>query len=360
MRSPIPALVALAASLSVAATASAQPQVINGTVTARQAGAALAPSFDALVSQVSGVGWIGYSVPVVDSGRQICCGGWNGGPPAGPCNLEPETSAPADRPASAPGSVVRLEGSASLLVLFRIADGQVHRVRPVSGDCTLDAGGRTIQWLEGVRPADSLALLERVAGSAGDKATRVTDGAIAAIALHADPGADAVLDRLSAADRPEPLRRAVPFWLGTARGAGALTRLQRILREDPSPAVRKAAIFGLSRVEGDAGTQALLDVARHHQDAAVRGDAIFWLAQRAGNATAAAISERIAQDPDEDVKKKAVFALSQLPPDEGLPLLMQVARSNKNPNVRKQAMFWLGQSKDPRALDFIAGILTGR
>ena len=58
------------------------------------------------------------------------------------------------------------------------------------------------------------------------------------------------------------------------------------------------------------------------------------------------------------MKKRAVFALSQLPKDEGVPLLINVAKTNQNPAVRKQAMFWLGQSKDPRALDFFAQILS--
>jgi HEAT repeat protein len=66
----------------------------------------------------------------------------------------------------------------------------------------------------------------------------------------------------------------------------------------------------------------------------------------------------IENDPDTDVKKRAVFALSQLPKNEGIPLLIEVAKTNKNPVVRKQAMFWLGQSKDARAVDFFAQVLS--
>ena len=39
-------------------------------------------------------------------------------------------------------------------------------------------------------------------------------------------------------------------------------------------------------------------------------------------------------------------------------VLINVAKTNQNPAVRKQAMFWLGQSKDPRALDFFAQVLS--
>jgi len=38
--------------------------------------------------------------------------------------------------------------------------------------------------------------------------------------------------------------------------------------------------------------------------------------------------------------------------------LIKVAKTNQNPAVRKQAMFWLGQSKDRRALDFFAEVLS--
>ena len=35
----------------------------------------------------------------------------------------------------------------------------------------------------------------------------------------------------------------------------------------------------------------------------------------------------------------------------------RLARTNRNPEVRCQAVFWLGQSRDPRALDLIEGVL---
>jgi len=60
----------------------------------------------------------------------------------------------------------------------------------------------------------------------------------------------------------------------------------------------------------------------------------------------------------EDVVQETFLALSQLPKDEGIPLLIKVAKTNQNPAVRKQAMFWLGQSKDPRALEFFAEVLS--
>ena len=48
-------------------------------------------------------------------------------------------------------------------------------------------GGRPVRWLENVRPADSVALLESLALAPDGTRERVIDGAIMAIAMHGDP-----------------------------------------------------------------------------------------------------------------------------------------------------------------------------
>jgi len=178
-------------------------------------------------------------------------------------------------------------------VMFRVVDRQVERIRTFSEDCELDAGGRQVHWLQDVRPSESVALLNSLIGTEGDRKNRITNGALSAISMHADPAA----------------------------------------------------------------APALVTLAREHASPAVRGEAIFWVAQLASQKAVGTITAAIENDPDTDVKKRAVFALSQLPKSEGVPLLINVARKNTNPAVRKQAMFWLGQSKDPRAMEFFAEIL---
>ena len=436
MAKPIPriaTILALAIAAAVAAAAQ-QPRVSNGKVTAQAAGTPFQQSFRTLVAAQPDVAWIAYGVPVVDGERIMCCfdGGTtfidgtvvssDGRSCCRACRLEPaaDGTSMATRSRSGAGATVRLQPSERMTVLFRVAAREIERLRVFSEDCELDAGGRQIIWLDGVRPADSIALLESL--TAGDRRSdRLVDSAVSAIALHGDPAADASLERLAAVSQPEATRKKVTFWLGNARGARGLAALKRILAEDssvevqkaavfgvsqskeaaafdalaaltrdhgnarirseavfwvahkddpraakivldalerdPSPEVRKKAVFALSQLRDDAGVDALIRVARSGPDAATRGEAIFWLGQKAGQKAAAAITERIEQDPDTDVKKKAVFALSQMPKDEGIPLLINVARTHSNPAVRKQAMFWLGQSKDPRAIEFFAEIL---
>jgi hypothetical protein len=358
----------LLASVTVLVAAAQQPRIDNGRITLEQAGASLAQSVRSLIASTADVAWIGYSVPVVDGERMMCCSDsgttWINGTMVSEaaccatCRLEPSSSTSmTTRPPQTPGGVVKLEGSGLMTVLLRVSERRVERVRVFSEDCRLDAGGRPVIWFENVRPADSLAYLESLVTAQTERRDRVTDGAISAIALHGDAAADTVLERLLGQSQPEHVRRAVPFWLGNTRGRRGLEVLRRVIKEDPSTEVRKKAVFGISQSQEPTAVDTLVDAARNNDQTAVRGDAIFWLGQKAGRKAAGTISERIEQDPDTEVKKRAVFALSQLPKDEGVPLLIKVARTHTNPAVRKQAMFWLGQSKDPRAIDFFAEIL---
>ena len=117
-------------------------------------------------------GWIGYSVPVVDGERVMCC--FNSGTRSstarcdgqaccGMCSLEPslDGTTMTSRPQPGqPAGAVKLEGADTMVVLFRVVNRQVERVRVFSEDCQLDAGGREVTWLTGVKPAESIALLE--------------------------------------------------------------------------------------------------------------------------------------------------------------------------------------------------------
>ena len=354
---------------AAASISTAVPRITNGRVVTQSAAGNLDAAFRRLVAAQSEPAWIGYAVPAVNrvEGRHCCSGdSWisdgivftNGR--IATCGLE-STSSNTRRPADQPvqmQSPVRLEGPDSVVVLYRVETKEVQRIRIVSPDCELDAGGRAVTWLEGVGGADSVRLLTTFVTKADVKSDRITDSAISAIAMHRDDAADAALERLGTPSNPEFVRRKVTFWMGSTRGTRGFEAVKKIARDDPSDEVRKSAMFGLSQ-SGDAqSVPELVRFARQDASAKVRGEAIFWLAQKAGDRAAAEITASIENDPDTEVKKRAVFALSQLPKDEGIPLLIKVAKSNQNPAVRKQAMFWLGQSKDPRALDFFAEVLS--
>jgi HEAT repeat protein len=356
-----------------------QPRIVNGRVTAQPAAAPFVQSFRTLVAAQAGIAWIGYSVPVVDGERLMCCDGSSysisnrsvdpGG--FGACRLEPSSSVEPDagnRPRAAAGAggaqgTVKLEGSDRMVVLYRIAERRVERIRIFSEDCALDAGGRPVQWLDNVRPADSVGLLESFALANGDGGSLVVtnvigrspivDGAVTAIALHGDPAADAALERFVATSQPESLRKKVTFWLGNARGRRGFDTLRRMLRDDPSIEVRKGAVFGLSQSSVPEMFDALSSVARTDPEPRLRSEALFWLAQKGDSRAAQVITDALEKDASQEVRKKAVFALSQLKSDAGVAALIQAARSNPDEATRAEAIFWLAQKAGRRAIEAI-------
>src|ERR1041385_2825207 len=149
-----------------------QPRVINGRLDPQAAGSSLDAAFHRLVAAQTEPAWIGYSVATVTNGngdRRFCCNGdtWisdgivisNGR--LATCGLEPgDRSVRSSQGQAVPNQgPIRLEGPESMVVLYRVEDKAVQRIRIFSPDCELDAGGRTIHWLDPVSGADSVRLL---------------------------------------------------------------------------------------------------------------------------------------------------------------------------------------------------------
>ena len=295
--------------------------------------------------------WIAWSVPQEGRGS-LCCHDWAHHAKAG-CTLEEDHGFGSSDEAPDEGAPAPL-----LYVLLKVAGGRVERVRAVSEDCAVDAGGRTVILVKGVRAKESLDVLASLV--AGDDAgrDRHADSVFMAVAHHGDPAADAVLAGFARPERPEEIRKKAAFWMGAARGRPGYEALARLVHEDASDRFREHVVFALSICHEPAAVDTMLEVARRDRSSGVRGQALFWLGQKAGKKAADGITRAIEEDPETDVKKKAVFALSQLPKDEGVPLLLKTARTNRNPAVRRDAFFWLGQSNDPRALAFFEEVLT--
>src|SRR5438067_9635977 len=150
-------LVALSMS-ATAGTAQQQPRVLNGRVVPQPASGGLDGSFHRIAAAQHDPAWIGYSVPTIrDGNRRLCCNGetWisdgimisNGR--LATCGLEPgdravRTAQGEPLPNQGP---IRLEGPESMVVLYRVENAAVQKIRIFSPDCELDAGGRTIYWL---------------------------------------------------------------------------------------------------------------------------------------------------------------------------------------------------------------------
>jgi hypothetical protein len=342
--------------LLCAAARAQQPHVENARMETRAVAGGLDSTFRGIVAAQSAPAWIGYSVPMIAGEHQMCC--WNNNVMCG-CSLEPRNGDQSFTVSN--NQTVKLEGPRELVVLFRVESHQTGKIRTFTPECNLDAGGLPFIWLTGVTPPESIHLLLAMAkdtAAGTHEQMRKSDGATAAIAMHADPSADQALDELVAQSQPEQVRRQAIFWLGNSRGQRGFEIVSRVVREDPSDKIREHAVFALTQNKDARALEVVASVAHNDKSPHVRGQALFWLAQRAGQKIAeSAINDAIANDPETEVKKKAVFALTQIPGGDGVPLLIQVVRNNRNPEVRKQAMFWLGQSKDDRALAFIEELL---
>lgn len=319
----------------------------------RDATAGLAAAIAAVQRADAGPAWLAWRVPATareDKGRS----GRRDDGDAGRCVLEDDGSF------SSHGGTVT-GGTRHLVILARSEGSSLTRVAFTDERCVVDAGTRTVYWLEGVKPAESVAVLSNLvrtdaSADAGREKHRQGRQALPALALHADPSVDRVLAEFVAPSQPRWLRRDAAFWLGAARGAAAVAALQRLARDDRDDDFREHLTFVLT-LTGDAGLDTLIELARRDPSAKVRGQALFWLGQKAGQRATGTLTQALDDDPDRDVRKKAVFALSQLPKDEGVPKLISVARTHRDPEVRKQAMFWLGQSGDARAIGFFEEVL---
>lgn len=338
------------------------PQVVNTQLEMRAAGPSLMATMNEIVASADSPIWIGYEVAAVPGEHGDCCGNYRDGmnrAAKGVWYLEKEHGGEGERAHSR--NELKLEGEGTLRILYRADKKHIGRIRVMSNQCQLDAGGLRLVWLKDVKSEESITYLGKfvqgLENSGGDE-NRIGEQALTAIALHADPAADVALARFSSPGQPEGLRKRASFWMGAARGAAGLTQLETMAKTDPSSEVRAQVTFALFVSKEQGATEAIIRMAREDGSPHVRGQALFWLAQKAGAKAANAISGAITNDPDTEVKKRAVFALSQMPKDEGVPKLIEVAQNNKNPEVRKQAMFWLGQSNDPRALEFFEKVLS--
>jgi len=225
--------------------AAAQPKLlINAQLDTRSAAAGLDREFRSLLTVQPQPAWIAYAVPSVRS-----------------YNLGCEYVSPGGR--TAPG-VVHLEPPQEAILLFRVVSGAIDRVRTLSPDCEIDAGGVPVHWLTDIRPAESVALL-----AALDRQETIT-----AIAMHADASADAALERLAASDHAESVRRRAVYWIGAARGRHGLDTVKQFLATESDTALRERAISGVAASSDPQAIDLLISVARQDKDMRVRRQAM--------------------------------------------------------------------------------------
>ncbi|WP_058189848.1 HEAT repeat domain-containing protein [Terracidiphilus gabretensis] len=336
--------------VSVMAAAQQAPKVVNAQFHTEQAGGALSATVGRFQHE-NGPLWLGYEVAALTGSHfSSCSGDTRSGMDDGCCGVyQLEGSENVYRSSSAENAPVT-----KIDVLIRIDHGAIDRFRFVGTGCGLDAGGLSFTWLTGIGAEESVAWLASLV--TGENNKRLTDQALATIAMHESGKATTVLAGFASSSNPMWLREKAAFWLGAERGHDGLLALEK-LTSDGDPEFRNKLAFDLSVNHDPAAIDDMIRMAKSDSDTRVREEAIFWVGQKAGAKAIGTLKDAVANDPEVAVKKKAVFALSQLPKDQAVPELLQVAQTNSNPAVRKEAIFWLGQTHDPRALAYFEKIL---
>jgi len=215
------------------------PQIQNARVETR-AVTSLSRDVAALTAQATTPRWVAWQVPMIDGERGLCCTYYSDGMvnPVRGCTMEPaDPDATWSAPEfPAPTGPVQLEAGTTLTVYVRLVEGRIERMRVLSDDCPVDAGGREVQWLTGVSGADSVAFLRQLAINEAldvDVRSRLATAAVRGIALHRDPAAVATLIELASVKAVSPhtisTRREAMTGLGQSRDPRALQFLGQII-----------------------------------------------------------------------------------------------------------------------------------
>ncbi len=345
------------------AGAQVRPPIANGQIQVREA-TDIGRELSALPSKRGEPVWAAWSVPIVAGQRGGCCQYADDSIAAAAvrgCFVDapPTTGAavPQVRPSETP---IHLESTSTLVLLVRIIDGRIERLRSLGADCPLDADGRTLFWLNGPTPAVSIAFLTTLVGGAAvtpPGPQRLQEAALSSVALHQAPEADAVLDRLADDEKDSTLRRLARTLLGTRRGAHGFDTLRRLFQAERLADSRRQLIAALGQTHETATPDTLQSAATRDPDPQVRAEAAYWLPQRGGARYATAVRAIADSDSSDAVRQRAVQGLARMPDGDRVAVLIDLARTSRNLAVRKAAVSALGHSADPRATQYLVELL---
>ena len=264
---------AVGACLAAGPVAAQQPVTVNARVVVRSVGPDLQQAVSALLKELTDAAWVGYRVPATAGGDStLRDDGWSER-----CRLE-QTNLSSVALGNPPGAAgpVRLEPSGAVMVLFRVQNHEIRKIRTFSTDCQIDAGGLPLVWLDPVVPAQSVAFLKTLATEVPQSS--LSEPALSAIALHKDAAATAVLFDLAGTGTPRLRERAL-FWIAQRAETKAAATITAAIANDPDVEVKKQAVFALSQLPRGEGVPLLIDVARRSTNPVVRKQAYFWLGQ---------------------------------------------------------------------------------
>jgi hypothetical protein len=255
---------------AIAAPTFAQtPHVVNARLSTHAAQPDLARAINAIVTAQADPAWIGYTVPVLNRPEDSRFDGWSER-----CRLEQRSSEAPD--AAFVAGPIKLEPSPTVMVLLRAQNSQLQRIRTLSSDCEVDAGGLPFHWFDAVNPAQSVAYLQTFISSAGHD---LSEPALAAMAMHADRSASTALLDLARNGTVPRFRQRALVWIARRAESQASGVISDAIERDSDIEVKRQAVFALSQLPSAEGVPLLIKLAQSSTNPDVRKQAIHWLGQ---------------------------------------------------------------------------------
>ena len=261
---------ALAGVLAASSSAVAQqPNFVNARVVTRPAQPNVAQAIAAAVKGQVEPAWIGYAVPALNNDSFGRNDGWSER-----CRLEQQRVDPATN-APVPGPI-RLEPAPTVMVLVRVQAGEIRRVRALSGDCQVDAGGLQLFWFGEVSGPQSVDFLKTLVTDAHVR--EHSESALSALALHRDAAASAAIVDFARNGAPRLRQRALA-WIARRAESQAIGIISQAIDNDPDIEVKRQAVSALAQLPRNEGVPLLIKLARSHTNPVVRKQAMQRLGQ---------------------------------------------------------------------------------
>jgi len=245
-------------------------QIDNATVNRTDASRGVGATIAAIGS--TNPTWFAWTVPI--KGASICC--WNGGNGGGRngccgrCKLDGNRGFSINND----DDDIGVSQMSEMLVVARLEQGRVRRVRLFNTECGLDGQGKTVQLLMNVSPESSVDFFLSQMRNADREGEMM-----AALSMHEHPRVTPALIQLARNDPESETRRHALFWLGQKAGAKVAGELRRAVDEDPDEDVKEHAVFAISQLPRERSVPLLIELVKTHKSRKVRERALFWLTQ---------------------------------------------------------------------------------
>jgi hypothetical protein len=263
------AAIALAGVLASTPAFAQQPNFVNARVVSRAAQPDVTRAIADITKAQVEPAWIGYAVPALNNDSFGRNDGWSER-----CRLEQQRVDPAtNTPLQGP---IRLEPAPNVMVLIRLQAGEIRRIRTLSGDCQVDAGGLQVYWLGDVSAAQSVEFLKTLVTNVDLRDH--SESALAAMALHRDAAASAAILDLAKNGAPRLRQRAL-VWIARRAESQAIGIISQAIDNDPDVDVKRQAVSALAQLPRNEGIPLLIKLARSHTNPVVRKHAMQRLGQ---------------------------------------------------------------------------------